>query len=60
MKWNDAFLTIVIGAILLVAVYLMLGCATKCERNSCCPKPGHGPCPICEVIYDRDDIIYGR
>lgn len=60
MRWSDAYTIIFIGVLLLTFLFIAFGCSSKCKKKSCCPKEGHGPCPICEVVYDRDNIIYGR
>lgn len=57
MNWHDFIVMILIGMVLLFAA-IMMGCATC--RKTCCPERGHGPCPMCNVIYDSGDIIYGR
>ena len=50
-----------IGLIGMIFVFFLMGCASKkCEPKTCCPKLGHGPCPICpvKVIKPSENIIY--
>jgi len=60
MEVLDIIIVLICTAAMMIIMFLVFGCSSTCKKL-CCPKEGHGPCPICtNVIYDSGDIIYGR
>ncbi len=64
MKWSDFsnrdWIILAVCFVLFLLCVSLMSCASTCKRNTCCPKEGHGPCPICpdsKVLYGRKDII---
>lgn len=42
------FILLCVGLVMLVSFLLSACSTTGCVKKTCCPEPGHGPCPICE------------
>lgn len=54
-KKDWAFILLCLGLVMLIS-FLLSSCSVKCERNLCCPMPGHGSvCPICETPIPEAD-----
>lgn len=48
VKSDWGFILLCLGLVMLVS-YLLASCSSvSCAKKLCCPKPGHGNCPICE------------